>query len=52
MENDSAKFKNEFKKRLYNWVLHLIKFIDKLPKDSVCEIMGKTTFKKRDKHIS
>jgi four helix bundle protein len=41
MQNDSAKFKNEFKKRLYNWVLRLIKFIDKLPKDSVCSIMGK-----------
>lgn len=41
MENDSVKFKNEFKKRLYNWVLRLIKFIDKLPKDSVCSVMGK-----------
>ena len=41
MENDNVKFKNEFKKRLYNWVLRLIKFIDKLPKDSVCSIMGK-----------
>jgi len=41
MENDKAKFKNEFKRRLYNWVLRLIKFIDKLPKDSVCSVMGK-----------
>jgi len=41
MQNDNVKFKNEFKKRLYNWVLHLIKFIDKLPKDSVCNVMGK-----------
>jgi len=41
MENDIVKFKNEFKKRLYNWVLRLIKFIDKLPKDSVCQVMGK-----------
>jgi four helix bundle protein len=41
MQNDSAKFKNEFKKRLYNWVLRLIKFIDNLPKDSVCSILGK-----------
>ena len=41
MENDSVKFKNEFKRRLYVWVLRLIKFIDKLPKDSVCNIMGK-----------
>ena len=41
MENDSVKFKNKFKKRLYSWVLRLIKFIDKLPKDSVCGVMGK-----------
>lgn len=41
MENDSAKFKNEFKKRLYSFVLRLIKFIDRLPKDSACNIMGK-----------
>ena len=41
MENDNLKFKNEFKKRLYNWVLRLIRFIDKLPRDSVCAVMGK-----------
>ncbi len=41
MENDSAKFKNEFKKRVYSWVLSLIKFIDTLPKDSVGNTMGK-----------
>jgi four helix bundle protein len=41
MENDNVKFKNEFKKRLYNWVLRLIKFIDKLPKDSICNVLGK-----------
>ncbi len=41
MENDRVKFKNEFKKRLYDWVLRLIKFIDQLPKDSVCLTMGK-----------
>jgi len=41
MENDSAKFKNEFKKRLYSWVLRLIRFIDKLPKDSVCSVLGR-----------
>ncbi len=38
---NDPKFKAEFKKRLYDWVLRLIKFIDKLPKDSVCLIMGK-----------
>ena len=41
MENDKAKFKIEFKKRLYQWVLKLIKFIGKLPKDQICEVMGK-----------
>jgi four helix bundle protein len=41
MENDSVKFKNDFKKRLYCWVLRLIKFIDNLPKDSVCSVLGK-----------
>ncbi|MCL5004566.1 MAG: four helix bundle protein [Patescibacteria group bacterium] len=41
MQNDKAKFKNDFKKRLYQFVLSLIKYIDKLPKDSVCGVMGK-----------
>ncbi len=41
MESGSSKFKIEFKKRLYNWVLRLIKFIDKLQKDSVSQVMGK-----------
>jgi four helix bundle protein len=41
MENDSAKFKSEFKKRMYNFVLRLVKYIDKIPKSSVNEIMGR-----------
>ena len=41
MKNDNVKFKNEFKRRVYNWVLRLIGFIDKLPKDSTCAVMGK-----------
>ena len=41
MQNDSAKFKNEFKKRVYSWVLNLVKFIDTLPKDSTSSVMGK-----------
>ena len=41
MENDNVKFKNEFKNRLYSWVLRLIKFIDNLPKDSVSNVLGK-----------
>ena len=41
MKNDRVKFKNEFKTRVYNFVLRLIKFIDKFPKSSVNDIMGK-----------
>lgn len=41
MENGKAKFKMEFKKRLYAWVLRLVRFIDNLDKSSVNEVMGK-----------
>jgi four helix bundle protein len=41
MESDKAKFKSEFKKRLYAFVLHLIKFIDVLSKSSSTDVMGK-----------
>lgn len=41
MENDKAKFKIEFKKRLYVWVLRLVKFIERIPKTMVSETMGK-----------
>lgn len=41
MQNDNAKFKSEFKKRLYCWVLRLIKFLDKLPKSSINEVMSR-----------
>jgi len=41
MENDKSKFKMEFKRRLYNFVLRLVRFIDKLPKSSVSDVMGK-----------
>ncbi|KKU68324.1 MAG: hypothetical protein UX89_C0005G0038 [Parcubacteria group bacterium GW2011_GWA2_47_16] len=45
MQNDNSKFKSEFKKRLYNFVLRLISFIERLPKDSVSEVMGKQLLK-------
>jgi len=38
---DKTNFKNEFKSRLYKFVLRLIKFIDKLPKDTTSQIIGK-----------
>jgi four helix bundle protein len=41
MENGSAKLKNEFKNRLYAWVLRLIAFVDKLPKTPACDVIGK-----------
>ena len=41
MENDRAKFKNEFRKRLYNWGLRLLKFIDTLTRDSVAAVIAK-----------
>ena len=41
MLNEKEKFKNEFKSRLYNWVLKIIRTLDKLPKDSISEVMGK-----------
>lgn len=41
MKNDSVNFKIEFKRRLYDWVLKLIKYIDSLPKSNVNDIMGK-----------
>ncbi len=41
MNNDKEKFKNEFKQKLYRWVLKLLRFVDELPKkDSVSRILG------------
>lgn len=40
MQNDKVKFKNEFKKRLYNFTLKLIDFISKLPKNLVSRRIG------------
>ena len=35
MKNEKEKFKIEFKRRVYNWVIDLIKFLDLLSKDSI-----------------
>ena len=40
MQNDKEKFKKEFKKRLYNFVLRLIEFLDRLPKYNVSRRIG------------
>jgi len=34
MANDKEKFKKEFKSRIYQFILRLVKFIDTLPKDT------------------
>jgi len=41
IQNDNAKFKVEFKARMYKWVLRLVKFIDPLGRGNVNEVMGK-----------
>lgn len=35
MKNDKKKFKTELKRKIYNWILRLIKFLDGLPKDTI-----------------
>jgi four helix bundle protein len=40
MKNDRAKFKKEFKQRLYTFTLKLIEFLDKLPNDNVSRRLG------------
>ncbi len=40
MQNDKSKFKKEFKGRLYNFILKLIKLIENLPKDRTCMVVG------------
>jgi four helix bundle protein len=39
-EKTRENFKNEFKKRLYDFILKLIKFLDKLPEDNVSRRIG------------
>ena len=40
MQKDKNKIKNAFKKRLYDFVLRLIEFLDTLPKDNVSYRIG------------
>lgn len=37
MKNDKEEFKTELKRRIYNWVIRLIKFLDTLPKDNLTQ---------------
>ncbi len=41
MQNDKSKFKDDFKKRLYSWVLKLIKVIESMPSNKTSEIITK-----------
>jgi four helix bundle protein len=40
MKNDKEKFKNDFKRRLYNFALRLIELLDRLPNDNVSRRLG------------
>ena len=40
MKNDKVKFKKEFKKRLYDFTLKLIQFLDRLPNDNISKRLG------------
>jgi four helix bundle protein len=40
MQNDKSKFKDDFKRRLYQFALRLIEFIDHLPNDNVSRRLG------------
>ncbi|PIQ73986.1 MAG: hypothetical protein CO002_04620 [Candidatus Portnoybacteria bacterium CG_4_8_14_3_um_filter_44_10] len=37
MQSDKEKFKTEFKKRMYRWLIDLIKFLDSVPKDTISQ---------------
>ncbi len=41
MQSSGAEFKIKFRKRLYEWTLELIVFIDKLPRGVSSEVMAK-----------
>ena len=41
MEGDREKFKKEFKQRLYNWVLRLLRYVRTLPRDTVYTVIVK-----------
>jgi len=41
MQNDKSKFKNEFKRRTYNFAIEVIKFISDLPDDNYVKLYEK-----------
>lgn len=40
MKNDKENFKTELKRRMYQWTLRLIEFIDGLPKDRSTDVIS------------
>ncbi|MCX5632377.1 MAG: four helix bundle protein [Phycisphaerae bacterium] len=40
MKRDKEKFKNDFKRRLYDFALRLIELLDRLPNDNVSKRLG------------
>ena len=40
MKSDKEKFKNDFKRRLYDFALRLIELLDRLPNDNVSKRLG------------
>lgn len=40
MQSDKSKFKDRFKKRLYDFALKLIEFLDGPPKDNISKRIG------------
>jgi four helix bundle protein len=40
MQNNNSKFKDDFKRRIYQFALRLIEFIDRLPNDNVSRRLG------------
>lgn len=41
MQNDKAKFKTDFKQRLYSWTLSVVKAIEQIPNDRSGDILAK-----------
>lgn len=37
MQNEKEKFKTDFKRRLYRWIIGLIAFLDSLPRDTITQ---------------
>lgn len=37
MQNEKEKFKTDFKRRLYRWIIGLIVFLDSLPRDTITQ---------------